>query len=75
MSEAVEIPDQVMHLIEHLKSRPDEKPIEVITRVLELYSDDYIDTETEKAIKVGLDDYKAGIYTSEEEMAKKIGLD
>jgi len=32
MGEAVEIPDPVMHLIEHLKNRPDEKPIEVITR-------------------------------------------
>ncbi len=32
MSEVVEIPDPVMHLIEHLKNWPDEKPIEVITR-------------------------------------------
>jgi len=37
-----------------LKNRPDEKPIEVITRVLEFYSDDYIDEETEIAVKEGI---------------------
>ena len=51
MNEAVEIPDPVMLLIENLKNRPDEKPIEVITRALEYYSDDYIDEETEEAVR------------------------
>jgi predicted transcriptional regulator len=74
MSEAVEIPDPVMHLIEQLKIRPDEEAIDVITRALESLSDDYIDEETEEAIRTGIEEYCAGIFTTEEEMAKKIGL-
>jgi predicted transcriptional regulator len=74
MSEAVEIPDPVMHLIEHLKSRPDEKPIDVITRALQYYSDDYIDEETEEAIQEGIKDYKAGKSISHEELGKELGF-
>ncbi|NLW74806.1 MAG: hypothetical protein GXY18_00010 [Methanomicrobiales archaeon] len=74
MSEAVEIPNPVMHLIEHLKNRPDEKPIEVITRVLEFYSDDYIDEETEIAVKEGIKEYKEGKSTSHEDLGKELGF-
>jgi predicted transcriptional regulator len=74
MSEAVEIPDPVMDLIEQLKISPDEKVVDVITRALESLSDDYIDEETEGAIRYGIEEYNAGIFTTEEEMEKKIGL-
>lgn len=74
MSETVEIPDPVMHLIEHLKNRPDEKPIDVITRALQYYSDDYIDEETEEAIQEGIKEYKAGKSISQEELGKELGF-
>jgi predicted transcriptional regulator len=74
MSEAVEIPDPVMHLIEHLKNQLDEKPIEVITRALEYYSDEYIDEETEEAIQEGIREFKAGKSISHEDLGKELGL-
>jgi predicted transcriptional regulator len=74
MSEAVEIPDPLMHLIEHLKNRPDEKPIEVITRALKYYSDDYIDEETEEAIREGIKEFKAGKSISHEDLGKELGF-
>ena len=39
MSEAVEIPDPVMYLIEQLKNRSDKKPIDVLTILLDYYND------------------------------------
>lgn len=74
MSVAIELPDPIMNLIEQLKDRPDESPLDVITRALEYYGDDYLDEETEAAIRVGLEEYNAGVFTTEEEMAKKLGL-
>ena len=74
MSEAVEIPEPVMHLIEHLKNRPDEKPIEVITRALQYYSDDYIDEKTEAAIQEGIQEFKAGKSISHEDLGKELGF-
>jgi len=74
MSEAVEIPDPVMHLIEDLKIRPDEKPLEVITRVLEYYSDDFIDEDTEIAIREGIKEYKESKSTSHEDLGKELGF-
>lgn len=74
MSVAIELPDPIMNLIEQLKDRPDESPLDVITRALEYYGDDYLDEETEAAIRVGLEEYKAGVFTTEEEMARKLGL-
>gem|GEM_PF-923628 len=74
MSKAVEIPDPVMNLIEHLKSKPDEKPIDVITKALEYYSDEYIDEQTEIAIQEGIKEYKAGKSISHEEVGKELGF-
>jgi len=73
MSEAVEIPDPVMHLIEQLKMRPDEEAIDVITRALESLSDDYIDEETETAIDEGIAEFKAGKSISHEDLGKRLG--
>jgi predicted transcriptional regulator len=74
MRETVEIPEPVMHLIEHLKNRPDEKPIEVITRALQYYSDDYIDEKTEAAIQEGIQEFKAGKSISHEDLGKEFGF-
>lgn len=74
MSEAVEIPEPVMYLIEHLKNRPDEKPIDVITRALQYYSDDYIDDKTEEAIQEGRKEFKAGKSISHEDLGKELGF-
>ena len=74
MSQAVEIPDPVMNLIERLKTKPDEKPIDVITKALEYYCDDYIDEKTEMAIQEGIKEYKEGKSISHEEIGKELGF-
>lgn len=75
MSESIEIPPFIMEKIMNLKIRPDETPIDVISRALEfLEDDDYIDSDTKTAITKGIEEYNAGIFTSEESMAKKIGF-
>jgi hypothetical protein len=74
MSEAVEIPEPVMHLIEQLKNRPEEKPIEVITRALKYYSDDYIDEKMEEVIREGIQEFKAGKSISHEDLGKELGF-
>ena len=74
MSESIEIPTPVMQRIESLK-RPDESPIDVIARALEiLEEDDYIDEATEKAINEGIAEYKAGISISHEDLGKRLGF-
>jgi len=64
-----------MEKIINLKIRPEETPIDVISRALEvLEDDDYIDEETAAEIEKGIKEYDRGIFTTEENMAKKIGL-
>lgn len=75
MSEAVVIPDPTMQRIEKLKIQPDEAPLDVINRLLDYFEDDdYIDEETEEAIKEGLEEYKAGKSISHEELGKRLGF-
>jgi len=75
MSESIEIPSPLMEKIINLKIRPEETPIDVISRALEvLEDDDYIDEETAAEIEKGILEYDRGIFTTEENMAKKIGL-
>ena len=75
MSEAVVIPDPTMQRIEKLKTQPDEAPLDVINRLLDYFEDDdYIDEETEEAIKEGLEEYKAGKSISHEELGKRLGF-
>jgi len=75
MSESVEIPTPVMRRIKKLKIRPEETPVDVISRALEvLEDDDYIDEETEAAIIEGIEEYKAGKSISHEEMGKELGF-
>ena len=75
MSESVEIPTPVMQRIKKLKIRPEETPVDVISRALEvLEDDDYIDEETEAAIIEGIEEYKAGKSISHEELGKELGF-
>jgi len=75
MSESVEIPTPVMRRIKKLKIRPEETPVDVISRALEvLEDDDYIDEETEAAIIEGIEEYKAGKSISHEELGKELGF-
>ena len=75
MSESIEIRSPLMEKIINLKIRPEETPIDVISRALEvLEDDDYIDEETAVEIEKGIEEYDRGIFTTEENMAKKIGL-
>ena len=75
MSESVEIPAPVMQRIKKLKIRPEETPVDVISRALEvLEDDDYIDEETEAAIIEGIEEYKAGKSISHEELGKELGF-
>ncbi len=67
MSESIEIPAPIMQRIKKLKIRPEETPIDVISRALEvLKDDDYIDDETKAAIIEGIEEYKAGKSISHE---------
>jgi len=67
MSESIEIPAPIMQRIKKLKIRPEETPIDVISRALEvLKDDDYIDDETKEAIIEGIEEYKAGKSISHE---------
>lgn len=73
MIESIEISISIMQKMENLKIRPDEPPIEVIARALDIPGDDdYIDEETETAIIKGMEEYKAGKSISHEELGKKI---
>jgi predicted transcriptional regulator len=73
MSESIEIPAPIMQRIKKLKIRPEETPIDVISRALEvLKDDDYIDDETEAAIIEGIEEYKAGKSISHEELGKEL---
>jgi predicted transcriptional regulator len=75
MSESIEIPAPIMQRIEKLKIRPEETPIDVISRALEvLKDDDYIDDETKAAIIEGIEEYKAGKSISHEELGKELGF-
>ncbi|PWR73366.1 hypothetical protein ACKUB1_17900 [Methanospirillum stamsii] len=75
MSEAVILPDPMVRRIEKHKTRPDEAPVDVINRLLDYFEDDdYIDEETETAIKEGLEEHKAGKSISHEELGKKLGF-
>ncbi|MFA5414776.1 MAG: hypothetical protein WC295_04725 [Methanoregula sp.] len=75
MSESIEIPAPIMQKIKKLKIRPEETPIDVISRALEvLKDDDYIDDETEAAIVEGIEEYKAGKSISHEELGKELGF-
>ena len=75
MSESLEIPSPLMEKIINLKIRPEETPIDGISRALEvLEDDDYIDESTAVEIEKGIEEYDSRIFTTEENMAKKIGL-
>jgi predicted transcriptional regulator len=64
-----------MRRIKKLKIRPEETPVDVISRALEvLEDDDYIDEETEAAIIEGIEEYKAGKSISHEELGKELGF-
>jgi predicted transcriptional regulator len=64
-----------MQRIKKLKIRPEETPVDVISRALEvLEDDDYIDEETEAAIIEGIEEYKAGKSISHEELGKELGF-
>ena len=61
--------------LKKLKIRPEEIPVDVISRALEvLEDDDYIDEETEAAIIEGIEEYKAGKSISHEELGKELGF-
>ncbi len=64
-----------MQRIKKPKIRPEETPVDVISRALEvLKDDDYIDEETEAAIIEGIEEYKAGKSISHEELGKELGF-
>lgn len=75
MSESIEIPFPLMQRIERLKIQPDEKPIDVITRLLDYYDDaDEIDEETNQRILKGLEDVDAGRHRPLRDIAQEMGI-
>ena len=75
MSESIEIPTPLMKRIERLKTRPDEAPIDVITRLVEYYDEEEeIDEETNQRILKGLEDVDAGRYRPLRDIAKEMGI-
>ena len=75
MSESIEIPPHLMQRIERLKTRPDEAPIDVITRLEEYYDEEEeIDEETNQRILKGLEDVDSGRYRPLRDIAKEMGI-
>lgn len=75
MTESIEIPTPLMQRIERLKTRPDEAPIDVITRLVDYYDeDDMIDEETNQRILKGLEDADAGRHRPLRDIAKEMGI-
>lgn len=75
MSESIEIPTPLMQRIEKLKTRPDEAPIDVITRLVEYYDEeDEIDEELNQRIIKGLEDADAGKHRPLKDIAKEMGI-
>lgn len=74
MIESIPVPSNIKTRLDQLM-KPGESYGDVIARVLDsLEDDDYIDAETEEEIKKGLKEFEAGIFLTEEEMAKKLEL-
>ncbi|MBN1167660.1 MAG: hypothetical protein JXA44_11115 [Methanospirillaceae archaeon] len=75
MIESLEVPENVMQRIIEHKTRSDESPIEVITRLLDYYDEDEeIDEETNQRIIKGLEDVDAGRYRPLRDIAKEMGI-
>lgn len=75
MSLSVEILGPLLQKIERLKKKPDEGPIEVISRLVDQYYEaDELTPEEEEAIKIGLEEYEKGETISHEELGKKLGF-
>lgn len=75
MSESLEVPDTVMQRIVEHKTRSDESPVDVITRLLDYYDEDEeIDEETNQRIIKGLEDVDAGRHRPLKDIAKEMGI-
>lgn len=75
MSLSLEIPGPLLQKIERLKTRPDEGPIEVISRLVDYYNEeDELTHEEEEAVKMGLDEYEKGETISHKELGKRLGF-
>lgn len=75
MSISVEIPGSLLQKIERLKNKPDEGPVEVISRLVDFYNeDDELTPKEEEAVKIGLEEYEKGETISHEELGKKLGF-
>ena len=75
MSISVEIPGPLLQKIERLKNKPYEGPIDVISRLVDYYSeDDELTPEEEEAVKTGLEEYEKGETISHKELGKKLGF-
>lgn len=75
MSISVEIPGPLLQKIEKLKNKPDEGPVDVISRLVDYYSeDDELTPEEEEAVKTGLEEYEKGETISHKELGKKLGF-
>lgn len=75
MSISVEIPGPLLQKIERLKNKPDEGPVEVISRPVYYYNqDDELTPEETEAVKIGLEENEKGKTISHEELGKKLGF-
>ena len=61
--------------IERLKTKPDEGPIEVITRLVDYYNeDDNLTDEGEEDVRIGLLEFERGETISHKELGRQLGL-
>lgn len=75
MSISIEIPGPLLQKIERLKTKPDEGPIEVITRLVDYYNeDDNLTDEEEEAVRVGLLEFERGETISHKELGRRLGF-
>lgn len=75
MSISVEIPGRLLQKIERLKVKPDEGPVEVITRLVDYYNeDDNLTDEGEEDVRVGLLEFERGETISHKELGRLLGL-
>ena len=74
MIESISVPSTIKTRLDQLM-KPGESYGDVIARVLDsLEDDDYIDAETEEEIQIGIKEFEAGFFLTEEKMAKKLDL-